>query len=113
MIAVFEAREEAIDGARAEAKRLETEAKGAGSAFDDEMRKVRLAAGEEREKLRHEGHLLEQKLLEQVRAETDGEQREAAKRIESERQKIRGELSAEVPALARDIASKLLRREVA
>jgi F-type H+-transporting ATPase subunit b len=109
---VFEAREEAIDGARLEAKKLDAEAKGAGTAFDEEMRKVRVAAGEERDRLRAEGHELERKVLDQVRAETEGEQREASKRVEAERTKLRSELDTKVPVLAREIASKLLRREV-
>jgi F-type H+-transporting ATPase subunit b len=111
-IAVFEAREEAIDGARAQAKQLESEAKGAGSQFDEEMRKVRIAAGEERDRLRGEGHELERKVLDQVRADTEGEQKEASRRIEAELTKLRDELETKVPTLAREIASKLLRREV-
>ncbi|MBW2465395.1 MAG: ATP synthase F0 subunit B, partial [Deltaproteobacteria bacterium] len=70
MMTLFDAREEAIDGARKEAKAMEQEALDKGVTFDEEMRKVRLEAGEERDKLRGEGQRLEREMLDKVRSET-------------------------------------------
>src|SRR5512145_2135357 len=54
MVALFEAREAAIGGAKAEAQRLVAEAASAGQTFDEELKKVRVQAGKERETLRAE-----------------------------------------------------------
>src|SRR5262245_39364120 len=70
MLAVLDAREEAIDGAKELAKRLEVEVKEKQASFEAELRKVRGSSGEERDRLRAEGQELERKLLDKVRQET-------------------------------------------
>ena len=112
MVALFEAREEAIDGAKAEAKRLQAGADEAGQTFDEKMRQVRLGAGQERERLRAEGLKLEQDLFDKVRVETDKQLADADAKMKIEGARIRQEVGADVPTLARQIASKLLQREV-
>lgn len=112
MTALFEAREEAIDGAKAEAQRLQSEAGAAGHSFDEQMRKVRLAAQEERDRLRADGHKLESKLLDTVTQETEKHVAEATERMANERLVLQNELRAKVPVLAKQIASRLLQREV-
>lgn len=112
MVSLFEAREEAIDGARAEARQMEKDAAKKADRFDEEMRQVRLEAGEERDKLRQEGLRLERTVLEKVRQETQQTLAAAEKRIEEEGARIRREIQTTVPGLARDMASKLLGREV-
>lgn len=112
MVSLFEAREDAIDGARAEARQMEKDAAKKADRFDEEMRQVRLEAGEERDKLRQEGLRLERTVLEKVRLETQQTLASAEKRIEEEGARIRREIQTSVPVLARDMASKLLGREV-
>jgi F-type H+-transporting ATPase subunit b len=112
MLALFEAREQAIDGAKDEAQRLQKEAKAAGKTFDQEMAKVRHQASEERERLRQEGVKLERSLLESVRIETQKKMGEAEAKLTEEAIRLRSELRTTVPMLANQIASKLLEREV-
>lgn len=112
MLALLEAREEAIDGARDEAKRLEVEVKEKQASFEAELRKVRSASGEERDRLRAEGQDLERKLLETVRQETQGSLESAKTRLAAEAQTARQRLESTRAELARDIASKVLGREV-
>lgn len=112
MVAMLEAREEAIDGAKAQAKHLDVEVKEKQASFEAELRKVRGASGEERDRLRAEGLEIEAKLLERVRTETVSVVNEARTRLESEANLARQELSNQRPQLAREIASKLLGREV-
>jgi len=112
MIALFEARENAIEGSKLEALRLQDEAAAESEEFDEEMRRLRLQAGEERDRLRAEGKRLERTLLDRVREETDKQLSDADKRLSSEAAKLRRDIQASVPALARQIASKLLDREV-
>jgi F-type H+-transporting ATPase subunit b len=113
MMALFDAREEAIDGARREAKELVREAEKKGASFDDEMREVRREAGAERDKLRAEGLRLEREMLEKVRAETSETLSAAEKKLNQEAEQVRTEMKTQVPLLARKIASQLLGREVA
>lgn len=112
MLALLEAREVAIDGARDEAKRLEVEVKEKQASFEAELRKVRSASGEERDRLRAEGQDLERKLLETVRTETQGSLESAKTRLAGEAQTARQRLETTRAELARDIASKVLGREV-
>jgi F-type H+-transporting ATPase subunit b len=112
MVALLEAREQAIDGAKDEAKHLEQEVKDKQATFEAELRKVRGTAGEERERLRAEGLELERKLLESVRGETTTLVREAGERLLVEAKRVRAELSHSQPELAREIASKVIGREV-
>ncbi|HSN83054.1 MAG TPA: ATP synthase F0 subunit B [Polyangiales bacterium] len=112
MVALFEARENAIQGAKLEALRLQDEAAAEGEEFEEEMRKLRLQAGEERDRLRAEGKRLERTVLDRVREETDKQLAEAEAKLEREQAKLRAELSQSVPALAKQIASKILNREV-
>ena len=112
LLKVFEAREEAIDGAKDAARQFEAEAAGAGSEFDEKMRAIRVKASEERDRLRAEGAKLEAGILASVQTETQKQLTDADAQLESEAQKLRGELKAQIPVLASAIAGKLLQREV-
>jgi F-type H+-transporting ATPase subunit b len=112
MIALLDAREEAIGGAKDQAKRLDIEVKEKQAAFEGELRRVRGVSGEERDRLRAEGQDLERKLLEKVRVETHKLVGDAKTRLDAEAQLARQHLTAQRPELAREIASKVLGREV-
>ena len=112
MVALLDARDEAIEGAREQTKQLESDVASKQASFDAELRKVRTASGEERERLRAEGQELERKLLDRVRNETQALVSEAKTRLEGEAKTARAELAAQRTELARDIASRVLGREV-
>ena len=112
MIALFEAREQAIEGAKKEALRLQDEAAAESEEFEDEMRRIRLQAGEERDRLRAEGKRLERTVIERVQTETDAQLSEADAQLATEAAKLRSEIEGSVPLLAKQIAAKLLNREV-
>lgn len=113
MMALFDEREAAIDGAKAEARRLEKRAEDKLAAFEEQMAKVRTEATADRDRLRAEGVRLERSLLEKVRQETDEMVLEARRKMDAEAAKVRAEIATASPALARQIAEKLLGREVA
>lgn len=113
MIALFEAREQAIDGAKREARKMEGEARQAAEKFEEEMRGLRASATAERERLRQEGQRLERSILEKVRQETQKELSDAETRVQGEARRLRAEIDTTVPKLASQIAEKLLGREVA
>jgi F-type H+-transporting ATPase subunit b len=112
MVALFEAREQAIEGSKLEALRLQDEASAEGEEFDVQMRRLRLQAGEERDRLRAEGKRLERTVMDRVREETDKQLSEADAKLKAEAAKLRTEIDQSVPALAKQIASKMLNREV-
>ncbi len=112
MIALFEARESAIQGAKLEALRLQDEAAAESEEFEEEMRKLRLRAGEERDRLRAEGKRLERAVLDRVRDETDKQLEEADAQIKQEAATLRADLDHSIPLLAQQIAAKMLGREV-
>lgn len=113
MIALFAAREEAIDGARAEAKKMESEARQSTGGFDEAVQKVRVSAGEERDRLRADGLKLERTMLDSVRVETQKMLDDAKTRLEGEARTVRNKMQTDTPVLAKQIATKLLGREVA
>jgi F-type H+-transporting ATPase subunit b len=112
MVALLEAREHAIEGARDEAKLLERDVQEKQATFESELRRVRGSSNEERERLRGEGQELERKLLDRVRNETQALIGEAKVRLDGEARTARAELGARKSELARDIASRVLGREV-
>ena len=112
MVALFEARENAIEGAKLEALRLQDEASAESEEFEDEMRRLRLQAGEERDRLRAEGKRLERTVLDRGREETDKQLAEADAKLKTETAQLRAELDQSIPPLAKQIASKMLNREV-
>lgn len=109
---LFDERERAIDGARVEARQLEGEAESKLASFEEQMAKMRAEATAERERLRAEGTRLERTLIEKVRAETDRMVRDAEKHMAEEAARVRADIAARTPVLAREIAAKLLGREV-
>jgi len=112
MVALFEARERAIEGSKLEALRLQDEAAAESEEFEVEMRRLRLQAGEERDRLRAEGKRLERNVLERVRVETDKQLAEADLKLKTEAAKLRADIDRSIPELAKQVASKLLNREV-
>lgn len=112
MVALFEAREKAIEGSKLEALRLQDEASAESEEFDAEMRRLRLQAGEERDRLRAEGKRLERTVLDRVREETDKLLADADAKLKTEASKLRTDIDQSIPALAKQIASKMLSREV-
>ena len=112
MVALFEARESAIEGSKLEALRLQDEASAESEEFDVEMRRLRLQAGEERDRLRAEGKRLERTVLDRVREETDRQLSEADAKLKTEAAKLRTEIDQSIPSHSNQSASKMLNREV-
>jgi F-type H+-transporting ATPase subunit b len=112
VMGLFDARDQAIEGARSEAKRMESEAADKRQLFEAELRKVSAAANEEREKRRSEAQRLARQLTEQARHQATTSQKAAKERLDEQAATVRERTLAEVPTLARQIAGKLLGRSV-
>lgn len=111
-LALFDARDSAIDGAKAEAKRMQEETAAKREHFEGELRKVSAASNEEREKARNEAQRLARSLTEKARNEAAAAQKAGKDRLDAQAATVRKEALAQVPALAKDLTSKLLGRQV-
>jgi len=111
-MALFDAREKAIDGAKAEAKRMQEETAAKREHFEGELRKVSAAANEEREKARNEAQRLARQLTEQARSQAATAQKSAKDRLDAQAAEVRTAALAQVPAIAKDLTAKLLGRSV-
>jgi F-type H+-transporting ATPase subunit b len=109
---LFDARDQAIDGAKLEAARMRDEAAEKRTHFEAELRKVSAVANEERERGRQEAQRLARELTERARVEANHAQKQGKDRLDAEAASVRERALAEVPGLARQITSKLLGRSV-
>jgi F-type H+-transporting ATPase subunit b len=112
MVKLFEEREKRIEGAKLLARKTDEASAGALSKYEEQMAKARAAANQERDKLRAEGIKAENEILGKVRAQT-------AKSLEEGRAQLNGELTAartklkvDVQSLAKELAGRVLGREV-
>lgn len=112
MITLFEEREKRIGGAKDDARQLYAAADEKMAKYEEEVLVVKRQAGEERDKIRQEGQKKEQAILAKMRDETNSMVDEGRARIAKERETLRAELGTVSTQLARDIASRVVGREV-
>jgi F-type H+-transporting ATPase subunit b len=112
LLKLFEERERRTDGSRADARKMDEKANDLLHRFESEIEKVRHAAAVERDKLRAETTKLEAKILEEAKADAAKIIEAGRTTIEKEVAALRAELEAARPALAEQIAGKVLGREV-
>ncbi len=113
MVALLDARETAIDGAKKEARMLEAGADEKLKAFEAEMKKVKIGAGADRDALRQDAARLERELLAKAREEADATLADATRTMQADAAKIRADMKTSVPLLASQLAEKLLGRKAA
>jgi F-type H+-transporting ATPase subunit b len=112
MLKLFEEREKRIDGARKQARQIDEASAEALEKYEKAMAKARAEANAERDKLRGEGMRTEAEILGKVRAATTKMLEEGRGRMRTEVDATRTQLRQEVSVLARDLAGRVLGREV-
>ena len=112
LLKLFEEREKLTDGARANARSMDERAAELLSKFESEIEKVRREAALERDRLRAETAKPEAKMMEEAKADAARSLSPGREQIAQEVVALRSDLVASRPALAQQIASKLLGREV-
>ena len=108
-----ERRKQDIDGARAEAERMSAQADTELAAYEKKLAAARSRANDEGRKVRAEAASHEKTVTDASRAEAQKAIDEATAKIRTETDAARLQLLPQANALARQIASKLLGREVA
>lgn len=111
MLALFDARDKAIDGAKSAAKSLEHSAEDALKDFEAKVKAAKMEATAERDRLRQDGQRLERDLVARARAESEKTVADATKKMNEEADAVRSGMKTSVPALASEIAEKLLGRK--
>jgi F-type H+-transporting ATPase subunit b len=112
MLKLFDEREQRIEGAIKKARRIDEKSAEAKAEYDDLMAKARAEGGVLREKLRADGLRKEGDLLATVRGETQKTVDEARGATEREAAETRTALVPHTRAIAKELASRVLGREV-
>jgi F-type H+-transporting ATPase subunit b len=108
-----EKRQAGIEGARAEADRMVAEADAKLADYEKSLGAARDRATEESRKIRGEAAAHERDVTGKARAAATAALDEATARVRNETDTARGQLLPQADALAKQMATKLLGREVA
>jgi F-type H+-transporting ATPase subunit b len=112
-LALRERRKAGIDGARAEAERMTATADAKLADYEKQLKVARDRANEEGRKVRLEAAANEKDATDKARASAQKAIDEAQTKMRAETEAARAQLLPQADALAKQIASKLLGREVA
>jgi F-type H+-transporting ATPase subunit b len=112
MLKLFAEREAKIDKVRKEATTIDKKSANALATYEAEMAKARGAANAEREKIRAEGQKQEQEILDRVRKAAAAKLEEGKRESQAEAARVRAELKTASTDLGRDLAARVLGREV-
>ncbi len=112
MLDLIEAREAGTEGARKLAADLDRDAKDLKEKLTKELTAARVSATSERDALRADGAKRDAEITAKVRDEVNALVEKQRADIAAQGKKVRVDVLATVPALAADIATKVLRREV-
>jgi F-type H+-transporting ATPase subunit b len=113
LLRVFEERERRTVGAKDMAREIDERAIEAKHEFDSKMDEVRREAAGAREQVRGETMKLQGDMMHGAREAADATLDKGMGGIEAEVKRIRDDLRGQQPALAAQIASRVLGREVA
>jgi F-type H+-transporting ATPase subunit b len=112
VLKIFEQRELYTEGAKSDARKLQEEAGVLLRKYERELERVNQVAAAERERLRAETGKLEAEILNEARQTTAKIIDEGRQKIATEVNAIRFQLGRESERVAREIAAKVLGREV-
>ncbi|HEY1958034.1 MAG TPA: ATP synthase F0 subunit B [Polyangiaceae bacterium] len=112
MLRLYEEREKRIEGAIKKARKIDERSAEAMTEYDETMAKARAEGEAEREKLRAESVRTENELLTKVRGETQVRVDAARAETEKELEATRAALAPHTQTIARDLAKRVLGREV-
>jgi F-type H+-transporting ATPase subunit b len=106
-------RAEGIEGARAEAERMTAEAEAKLVEYEAQLAAARSRASDEQRKIRADANAHEREVTGAARASAVAAIEEARDRVRAQTEAARAELLPRAEAVGRDMAQRLLGREVA
>ena len=113
MMRLFEEREKRIEGTRHQATKEDERSAKALAKYETALAKAREEGARERDALRTEGQKREAELMGRVRAEVSETLEKGRTETTKESQTAREQLRSDARGLARDMAARVLGREVA
>lgn len=112
LLKLFEEREKRIEGARAQARKIDEKSAGALATYEAAMTKARAEANAERDRLRAEAMKVEAEILAKMRQATAQLLDEGKRKIDEEAARVRASLEVQSVELAKELAGRVLGREV-
>jgi F-type H+-transporting ATPase subunit b len=112
LIKVFEARDRRIAGARKQAREMDDEAADLLRKYEAQLADVHRVAAEERDKVRAEVQREEARILEEARKESQELLDKGRAKLREEGQALEFALGQSSTEIARDVAARVLGREV-
>jgi F-type H+-transporting ATPase subunit b len=113
VLRIFALREERTEGERQSARELQIRAGELLTQYENEVDRINRVAAEERDRARLETSKLEAEILNEARQVAQRVEEDGRARIEAEVSRLRTRLQQDSLVMARQIASKVLGREVA
>ncbi len=110
---LMDRRDKLTRGAIEEAKELEEKVVQIIDEYEAKLAEARVLAVEERNKIVQEGEKVAEGILSKAREETSGLLQEAKHKLEADTLEIKNKVKSDVDAIAKDIASTLLGKEIA
>jgi F-type H+-transporting ATPase subunit b len=112
MLKLFEEREKRIDGAKLQARRIDEKSVTALTKYEGAMDKARAAGGVERDQIRVDAMKREHEILAAVRAAAAKTLDDGKRAAQAEADRARTTLKNDATTMARELASRVLGREV-
>jgi F-type H+-transporting ATPase subunit b len=106
-------RAQGIEGSRKQAADMEAQAREAVKRYDEAFNRAKLRGAEERQKLRTEAAAHERQVLGVAREESQRALTAARGKISTDAGKAKQQLDTQASAIAKQVASRILGREVA
>jgi F-type H+-transporting ATPase subunit b len=110
---LMDRRDKLTRGAVEEAKELEEKVVQIIDEYEAKLAEARVLAVEERNKIVHEGEKVAEGILSKTREETSGLLQEAKHKLEADTLEIKNKVKSDVDSIAKDIASRVLGKEIA
>jgi F-type H+-transporting ATPase subunit b len=112
VVRVLEERRERIDGKLEKAQTMEAEIQKKLEQYEARIREARTRAAQEKEKLRREGESISKEIVEKARTELARDIPIIRDQVAGETARVRQELEKTTQNMARDIACRILGREI-
>jgi len=112
LLELDEKREQLTSGTSSEAKELKLKAEQTIKEYNENMNDARIQVQEQKNLIRKQAQNSGAEMIERARGETNSLLQDAKTKIEKEAQIIREKIKPEIELIAKDVASKLINKEI-
>ncbi|NIP38144.1 MAG: ATP synthase F0 subunit B [Candidatus Dadabacteria bacterium] len=112
LLELDEKREQLTSGTSSEAKDLKQKAEATINEYNEKINEARIETQEQRNLIRKEAQSSAAEMMERARADAGSLLEEAKTKIDNEADAIREKIKPEIELIAKDVASKLINKEI-